>query len=579
MSSPFFGLDIGASALRAAQQQLDTAAHNVANASTPGYSRQRVGLVAAPPYTYPAFNRSGLPGQIGAGVNVASITRIRDNFLDLQVQTQNGLQGEWDARQSELAKIEAIFPEPSDSGLGNTISKFWDAWQDIAADPTSTAARSALTEQAQALATEMNRDSTQLGIVASGIDAQVKDKVQTINDLATQISTLNGQIQRVLVTGDSPNDLLDQREQLLEQLSSIVPATVLTRTDGTISVLVGGTDLVNNVYARKVAVQTDSAGHAQPVWADGTSFTPPSGALKALIDVRDKDLAGYRAQLDSLTQGLADSTNALHERGIDALGNAGQPLFTYQPSNVAGTLAVNQAIAADPRLLAGATSPNSPGDGSVAGLIADLRNAKTYASGDPSTDILGATDLSTNTTARLMTIAAGSAVAQTWTFSGSGSSLTLTGADGKVQTITVPDIAAGATTVLNFDQLGISFTLTAPTAAKAGADLVTDFTTPGHNTLVTASLFNPPQTTSDFYASLVGKIGTASSQAIEMGQNQQLVVNQLQQRVQQTSGVSLDEEATDMVRFQHAYQAAARVITTMDEMLNTLINNTGLVGR
>ena len=579
MSSPFFGLDIGASALRAAQQLLDTAAHNVANANTAGYTRQRVSLVSAPPYTYPAFNRSGLPGQIGSGVNVMAITRIRDNFLDLQVQTQNGLQGEWDARQQELAKIEAIFPEPSDSGLGNTISKFWNAWQDIATDPTSTAARSALTEQAQALATELNRDSTQLGIVASGIDAQVKDKVQTINDLATEIASLNGQIQRVLVTGDHPNDLLDQREQLLEQLSSIVPTTVLTRADGTINVLIGGTDLVNNVYTRQVVTQTDPDGHAQPVWADGTAFEPPSGALKALIDVRDKDLAGYRSQLDSLAKGIADATNALHQRGIDALGNPGQALFTYQPSNVAGTLAVNQAIAADPRLLAVAASPNTPGDGSIAGLIADLRNGKSYVTGDPATNIMGATDLSTNTTARLMSIAAGSSVAQAWTFSGSGSSLTLTGADGSTQTITVADLAAGGTQVLNFDQLGISLTISAPTATKAGADLVTDLTAPGKNTLVTASLFSPPQTASDFYAGLVGKIGSASSQAIQMGQNQQLVVNQLQQRVQQTSGVSLDEEATDLVRFQHAYQAAARVITTMDEMLNTLINNTGLVGR
>jgi flagellar hook-associated protein 1 FlgK len=580
MSSPFFGLDVGASALRAAQQLLDTAAHNVANANTPGYTRQRVRVVAAPPYTYPAFNRTGLPGQIGTGVNVVAITRIRDSFLDLQVQTQLGLQGQWDARQQELAKIEAIFPEPSDSGLGGTVSKYWNAWQDVAADPTSTAARTALTEQAQALATDINRDATQLGIIASGIDAQVKDKVQTINDLATQIATLNGQIQRVQVTGDNANDLLDQREQLLEQLSQIVPVNVLTRSDGTINVLIGGTDLVNNVYTRQLSVQTDANGHAQPVWADGSTFAPPSGALKALVDVRDTDLANYQATLNSLAQGIADSTNALHERGVDATGNAGQALFTYQAANPAGTLAVSQAIVADPRLLAVASSPDAPGDGSVAGLIADLRNATGYAAGDPATDIVGGSDLTTNGTARLMTIDASSATAQTWAFSsGGGNSLTLTGADGSTQTITVPDMTAGSTQVLNFDQLGIKLQISAPTAAKGGADLVTDLTSPGKNTIQVAALYSPAQTTSDYYAGLVGKIGSATSQAAEMGANQQLVVNQLQQRVEQTSGVSLDEEATDMIRFQHAYQAAARVITTMDEMLNTLINNTGLVGR
>jgi flagellar hook-associated protein 1 FlgK len=579
MSSPFYGLDIGASALRAAQQLMNTAAHNVANANTPGYSRQRVTLVEAPPYTYPSFNRSGLPGQIGSGVNVMAINRIRDTFLDLQVQAQTGLKGEWDTRQQELSKIEAIFPEPSSSGLGNTISKYWNAWQDVAADPTSTAARSALTEQAAALAMELNRDSTQLRMIATGIDAQVSQKVQTINDLASQIANLNSMIQRVSVTGDNPNDLMDQRNQLLEKLSQIVPVNVLTKTDGSISVLIGGTDLVSNVYTRAVTTQTDADGHTQPAWADGSTMALPSGELKSLITVRDTDLASFRAQLDSLAKGIADATNAIHQRGVDATGNPGLALFTYHPGNEAGTLAVNQAIAADPRLIAAAASPNTPGDGSVAGLLADLRNATSYVGGVAGTDITGAMDLTTNGTVRLMTIAASRATAQNWTFSGAGSSLTLTGADGATQTINVADMTGGTRQILNFDQLGIQLTISSQATAKAGVDIVTDLSTAGLNTLVTTSIYTPPQTTSDFYAGLVGKLGSASSQAQEMANNQQLVVDQLQQRVQQTSGVSLDEEATDMIRFQHAYQAAARVITTMDEMLSTLINNVGLVGR
>jgi len=194
-------------------------------------------------------------------------------------------------------------------------------------------------------------------------------------------------------------------------------------------------------------------------------------------------------------------------------------------------------------------------------------------------NLVGGMNLTTTTTARLMTIAADTAVAQTYTLSGAGSSLTLTGADHTTQTITVADMALGGTQTLNFDQLGIKLTVGASTAPKTGADLVTDFTTPGQNTIVATSIYTPSQTTTDFYAGLVGKIGTASAQSAEMSKNQQLVVDQLTTRVQEVSGVSLDEEATDMIRFQHAYQAAARVITTMDEMLNTLINGTGLVGR
>ena len=580
MSSPFYGLDIGASALRAAQQMLDTAAHNVANASTPGYSRQVVSLVESPPYTYPAFNRSGLPGQVGSGVTVAAITRVRDNFLDLQVQAQTALKGEWDTRQQELAKVESIFPEPSDSSLGSALSKYWSAWQDVATDPTSTAARTALTEQAASLAMEMNRDSTQLGMIGTGIDSQVSQQITTINDVAKQIASLNGQIQRVTVTGDHANDLLDQREQLLEQLSAIVPSTTMTQPDGTLTVLVGGTDLVNGVYSRQLVGQNDpTTGHVTPTWADGSAVALPSGEMKSLLDVRDGDLASYRAQLDALAKGVADATNTLHGRGVDTNGNPGQAIFTYHAGNVAGTLAVNTAVAADPSLVAASASPTTPGDGSVAGLIADLGNARSYSAGVAGTDVVGGMDLTTGNTARLLTISADTAVGQTYTFSGSGTNLTLTGADGSTQTINVADMAVGGTQALNFDQLGIKLTVNSGSATKSAADLVTDFTTPGHNTVVAASLYSPSQTTTDFYAGLIGKIGTASSQAAEMSTNQQLVVDQLTTRVQEVSGVSLDEEATDMVRFQHAYQAAARVITTMDEMLNTLINGTGLVGR
>ena len=579
MSSPFFGLDIGASALRAAQQQLDTAAHNVANASTPGYSRQVVSLVESPPYTLPSLDRSGLPGQIGSGVTVAAITRVRDAFLDQQVQAQSSLQAGWNARQQQLAKVEAVFPEPSDSGLGSTISQYYSAWQDVAADPTSTSARTALTEQASSLAMQMNSDSTQLGMVASGIDAQVKQQVTTVNDLATQIATLNGQIQRVTVTGENPNDLLDQREQLLEQLSAIVPASEMTQKDGTTTVEIGGTDLVSGVTARQMVAQTNGSGHAVPTWSDGSAVDLPSGEMKSLLDVRDVDVAGYRSQLDALAQGIADSTNALLQRGVDANGNAGQALFTYYPGNAAATLTVNPAVAANPALIAASASANTPGDGSVAGQIADLQNARSYSAGVAGTDVVGGMDLTTNTTARLMNVATDTAVAQTYTFSGTGNSLTLTGADGSHQTITVADMAVGDTQVLNFDQLCIKLTVSSASSAKAAADLTTDLTTAGHNTVVAASLYSPAQTTADFYASLVGRIGSASSQAGEMAQNQQLVVDQLTTQVQQVSGVSLDEEATNMLRFQRAYQAAARVITTMDQMLDTLINSTGMVGR
>jgi flagellar hook-associated protein 1 len=469
MTSAFFGLNTALRALNAAQTQLDTAAHNTANASTPGYSRQRVTIVASEPFSYPSFNRTGLPGQIGSGVSVAAIERARDGFIDIQIRTQTESSGYWDAKRDELSKVETIFPEPSDSGLGTVLSRFWSAWQDVAATPTSTAARAALTEQASSLAARMNSDAGQLATLAQGIDAEVSSQVAEVNDIARQLAGLNEQIQRVVVSGDNANDLADQRDLLLDRLSRILPSTVQPQSDGTVTVLVGGTDLVNHGMARPITAAINAGSHVEPRWSDGTKVALGSGQMAGLVEIRDTTLVSYRSSLDALAKGIADAVNVLHQGGTDATGAAGLAFFTYTAGNAAGSLAVNTAIVADPRLLAVASGPNQPGDGSVAASIAELRTALLFGTGT--------------------------------------------------------------------------------------------------------------QNASDVYAGLVSRIGSDTRQGIEMAANQALVVGHLERRRESVSGVSLDEEATDMIRFQHAYQAAARVITAVDEMLDLLINRTGLVGR
>lgn len=469
MPSAWFGLNTALSGLRTAQSALDVAAHNTANASTPGYSRQRALLRTSEPFTYPAFNRTGLPGQIGTGVTIAAIQRVRDGFLDGQINEQTALQGYWTTRQDELAKIETVFPEPAGSGLGTVLGRFWSAWEDVAADPTSSAARDALVGAAETLASRFARDSGQIRTLIDGTDHSVELRVAEINDLATRIAGLNDQIQRVVVTGDHANDLEDQRDALVEQLNAILPVRSERQADGTIIVLAEGIDLVNHGFARRMDAVDDANGHAVPTWSTGAAVTLGEGALGALVELRDTDYAGIAARLDELAKGVADAVNAAHVTGVDATGATGLALFSYVAGNEAATLTVNATIAADSRRIAASAAPGQPGDGSVAGQIADLRASLLFASGG--------------------------------------------------------------------------------------------------------------QTAGDFYASLIGEIGSDSRQAAEMATNQGLVVSHLQRRRESISGVSLDEEAADMIRFQHAYSAAARVITTVDAMLDQLINRTGIVGR
>ncbi len=469
MTSAWFGLNTGLRALTAAQIALDTAAHNTANANTDGYSRQRVHLVAGDPYSIPAVNRSGLPGQIGTGVSVATIERVRDAFLDLQIRDQVAVGGDWDTRRDELAKVEALFPEPSASGLGSLLGRFWDAWEDLAGDPTSTAARAALVEQAGTLASRINRDARQLATLVSDVNAQVAVQVDVVNDLAVRIAALNEQIQRVTVSGDHPNDLADARDVLLDQLNAIVPTSVVPEADGTITVLVGGTDLVQGIRARPMTTTVGAGGALTPTWSSGGPVTLGPGRLAALVALRDDGLAAYRDQLDALARGVADAVNAIHTTGFDAGGAAGLAFFTTTAGREAETIALNATIAADPSRVAAASATSEPGNGAIAGRLADLRSEKLFAGGT--------------------------------------------------------------------------------------------------------------QTASDFHASLVGRIGSDARQANEIAANQALLVDHLRARRESVSGVSLDEEATDMIRFQRAYQAASRVITTIDEMLDTLINRTGITGR
>jgi flagellar hook-associated protein 1 len=469
MVSAFFGLNTGLRALLASQLALDTAAHNAANAATEGYSRQRVVLAATDPYSYPGFNRPGLPGQVGTGVSAATISRVRDAFVDLQLRQETSRSGAWDTRSELLQGLQAVFPEPASTGLGSSLAQFWNSWEDLAADPTSPAARSAVLQQAAGLAGDMNRTSNQIGNLILNTDDAVRQGIAEINAIAGQIASLNGEISRVLVTGDQPNDLMDQRDLLFDKLSALVPASFEPQRDGSVKVTIGGADLVSGVEARALTGVSTPTG-VVPSWSDtGASLSLGTGKLGQLVQLRDTDLPAYRARLDTLAAGIAAAVNGLHQSGRDQDGNPGLAVFVASDGGAitAATISLNSALAGKPRLLAVAAAAGTPGDGSIAAKISDLQ--------------------------------AGTVV------------------DG--------------------------------------------------------------QKPNDFYASLVGEIGADTAHAITMAKNQDLVRDHLASRRESISGVSLDEEATEMIKYQHMYQAAARVITTMDQMLDTIINSMGVVGR
>ncbi|MCS7050154.1 MAG: flagellar hook-associated protein FlgK [Thermomicrobium sp.] len=371
----FRALETAFRGLMAQQRAVDTASHNIANAHTPGFSRQRVQLVPSTPYTVPAFNRSGLAGQVGTGVLVASITRVRESVFDVQFRVQTQALGEASAQVDAYAQIEAVFNEPTEAGLGRLLDRFWRAWQGVSNQPEDLAARAALVQEATTLATNLNRMRRQLGELQSDAAAKLALQVSDVNSIAQRLATLNQQIVASLATGQTPNDLLDQRDVLLDKLASFTGATLRTLPNGAVNLYLGGYPLVDQDQWFPLTVQV-SGGTASILW-QGTSspVAVERGSLQALLGMHNTVLPGLVQKLEAIRDTLANEVNALHATGYGLTDPAGpppgRPFFVVTPG---GDLEVEATIVADPQLVVAADAADEPGNNAIARAIAELRS-------------------------------------------------------------------------------------------------------------------------------------------------------------------------------------------------------------
>src|SRR5581483_2034024 len=296
-TSTWIGLNTALRGLLAQQRALDVSGHNIANANTVGYSRQQADLVASPSLHEPGV------GDLGTGVDVQGYSRIRADYLDVQYRAETMKQGYADAMQEGLARVEQTLDEPSDTGLNTLLGKYWSAWQDVANQPESIAARQAVAQSAATLADAFRSLSGELDSIASQSDSQAKGTVDQINQLGTQIGTLSKAIIDAVADHSQPNDLLDQRDVLIDKLASLVNISVTEGNDGGVTITAGG--------ASTPLVAADGSVPATPLTeSDFTSLT--SGKLKGLVDLRDTTIPSYRDQLDTIASALITQTNTLH---------------------------------------------------------------------------------------------------------------------------------------------------------------------------------------------------------------------------------------------------------------------------
>jgi flagellar hook-associated protein 1 FlgK len=350
--STFFGLETTLRGILAHQRAIDTTSHNVANANTEGYSRQQAVLGATDPLHIVHGLGQSTSAHIGSGVNVESFMRIRDQFLDLQYRAQAMQVGQQETTARQLDQVELALAEPTENGISREIAKFWNAWSVVSNAPEDPAARQALIDQAKNLAAAFKVVDDQLTTVQAQTLAEYGSITGPGGDvelIANEVAQLNSAIRAFVSNGDTPNDLVDRRDLMLDKLSKLGQVSVTDLGNGSVSVQFGdaAAPLVNDTTV---------------TWPQ--ALTTPGGKLGALIEISrvGGTVDQYRTQLNAVVKQLADDVNAEHTSG------GGVPFFNYVALSEAGTLSVNATIAT-----LETTTTGAPGANDIALRIAGLR--------------------------------------------------------------------------------------------------------------------------------------------------------------------------------------------------------------
>lgn len=598
MRSSFFGLNTLLRALMAQQEALDTTNHNIANANTDGYSRQVASMAATLPYTVPAMNHPpASPLQVGTGVVVERIQRQRDAFVDLELRQQSQIQARWEALRGGLQQVEGVFTEPSDQGLQTLLTNFFNAWSELSNNPQSSAARATVRSSGDTLAAGFSDLANRLEQIRRDVDGAIAAAVPELNQLGAQLAALNGQIARAVSTGDVPNDLRDKRDLLLDQIAKEVGATYHEEANGTVTVLIGGHgfvigDRVNAITTETRQLASGTQLHLLKWQNDAQNVTVGDGTLAGQLALRDQVLPEQLGQLDLLASTIVNAVNAQHRQGFGIGAYASQVTNFFDPMTATQTLnmtGIGDQLVSGTITVGSQTLTISPTTQTFKDVMDAIANAiATQTGGTASWTIDAATGhiVITQSSPTQVTLGANGDTSNFLQVTGllgavnapSGGGRTITGL-GPVTLVRAASLQLDQV-IKNpdgLDAIAAAAGSSAGLAASAG---------PGdnRNALAIAALARTSlsvlgnATFDDFYASTIAQLGVQSREADQMAQNQQLLTQHLQQRRESISGVSLDEEATQLIRYQRAYQAAARGITTLDDLLETVINHMGRAG-
>ncbi|MGQ0766191.1 MAG: flagellar hook-associated protein FlgK [Gemmatimonadota bacterium] len=359
---------------------MQTVSHNIANAETRGYTRQRAELSALQPVAFPW-------GSVGSGVGIADIVRMRDTLLDDAFRRDSGTRDGFDVRRQLLSEVESILNEPGSTGLASALDEFWNSWSDLANNPGNGSVQSVVRQRGEHVARLLNAHATRVADLAQRARQRLGANVTTVNELARQVAELNRQITSAESGGNQAPDLRDQLDRISDRLASLAGARSVVQANGTMGIYIGTSMIVDATNARVLEVR-GLAPVSLGIKGDPDALLGVGGQQQSLVDFVNIDVSAATGRIDAIARGLVNGVNELHAGGWtaagDALGNANwNPLLGPTGSRVsffdasfvtAGTIRISSAVGADHRVIAAGDVQNAPGNTSVALALGALRD-------------------------------------------------------------------------------------------------------------------------------------------------------------------------------------------------------------
>jgi flagellar hook-associated protein 1 FlgK len=383
-------MDIGRRSLANSQTALQTTAHNVANKSTEGYSRQRVDQVTNEPVSEGRL-------RLGTGAKSSVVTRTNNEYLERQIEREGNQLGYYNARSELLGRVEQVYNEQANEGLNHSIGNFFNSFRELSNNPESLATRTQVKECAAHMAKDFKHVDSQLKEIQADSDFRISTKVGEINQLTREIAGLNEKIEMVEVTGSHANDERDRRDALVKQLSEKVNIRYAEGKNGQLTISAGNTAVLVSGYSQRDIFARSTPGadgkkegnleiffkateHSNPV---NVTKQFSGGELGGLIQVRDDVINTFADSMDEIAYGIATEVNNIHARGFDRYGNTGQDMFNIS-DDIAGAaerFSLNEDLAEDVGRIAAAGEMGKPGDNRIANVLSALQYQRTMEGG------------------------------------------------------------------------------------------------------------------------------------------------------------------------------------------------------